>query len=57
MDQLLTFPPDSQLVELCILPLEFCLSKESYARLNRVLMTGLFFLPLCVSPPSLSFPR
>ncbi|BGP09070.1 Calcium channel YVC1 [Rhodotorula toruloides] len=40
------YPAPFNLIELCILPLEFCLSKESYARLNRVLMTGLFFLPL-----------
>lgn len=38
-----------QLIELVIIPLEWVVSKETYARINRVLMSTLFFLPLCVA--------
>lgn len=38
------------LVEITILPLEFVLSKESYATLNRYLMGTIFFIPLaCIA--------
>lgn len=39
-----------QLIELVILPLEFIVSKRTYARINRVLMTTLFIIPMCVHP-------
>jgi len=35
------------LVEICILPLEFVLSTKAYAAINRVLLTVLFFPALC----------
>lgn len=43
------YPAPFNLVELFILPLEWIVSKKTYARINRVLMSFLFFLPLCVS--------
>ncbi|GAA5913307.1 hypothetical protein JCM8208_005205 [Rhodotorula glutinis] len=41
------YPAPFNLVELFILPLEWIVSKKAYARINRVLMSFLFFLPLC----------
>ncbi|ORY54375.1 hypothetical protein BCR35DRAFT_296731 [Leucosporidium creatinivorum] len=35
------------LIEVCILPLEFVLSTKAYAQLNRYLMGTLFCVPLC----------
>lgn len=44
------YPAPFNLVELIILPLEFVVSKQTYARINRVLMTFLFFIPmLCIA--------
>ncbi|GAA6002851.1 uncharacterized protein JCM10292_001338 [Rhodotorula paludigena] len=41
------YPAPFNLIELVIIPLEWVVSKETYARINRVLMSTLFFLPLC----------
>ncbi|SCZ94771.1 BZ3500_MvSof-1268-A1-R1_Chr12-1g03647 [Microbotryum saponariae] len=38
---------DPSLIELLILPLEMILSKEAYKKLNRILMSIVFFIPLC----------
>ncbi|BGP41086.1 Calcium channel yvc1 [Rhodotorula kratochvilovae] len=44
------YPAPFNLVELFIIPLEFVVSRETYARINRVLMGTLFFFPLwCIS--------
>ncbi|GAA6052108.1 hypothetical protein JCM3770_006635 [Rhodotorula araucariae] len=44
------YPAPFNLVELFIIPLEFVISREAYARINRVLMGTLFFFPLwCIS--------
>ncbi|GAA5987011.1 hypothetical protein JCM11641_004418 [Rhodosporidiobolus odoratus] len=40
------YPAPFNLIELFILPLEFFLSAEAYASVNRWLMGGLFFLPI-----------
>lgn len=36
------------LIEAVIAPLEYCISRASYAKLNRVVMSVVFFLPLFV---------
>lgn len=41
------YPAPFNLIELCILPLEFVVSKETYAKLNRWIMSTLFCVPLC----------
>ncbi|TNY22210.1 hypothetical protein DMC30DRAFT_362069 [Rhodotorula diobovata] len=41
------YPAPFNLIELFILPLEFVVSEATYAHINRVLMSFLFFLPLC----------
>ncbi|GAA5988336.1 hypothetical protein JCM10908_002170 [Rhodotorula pacifica] len=44
------YPAPFNLIELFILPLEFVVSKQTYARINRVLMSFLFFIPmLCIA--------
>ncbi|SCV72936.1 BQ2448_6861 [Microbotryum intermedium] len=41
------YPAPFNLFELLILPLELILSREAYKKLNRIIMSILFFLPLC----------
>ncbi|GAA5842733.1 hypothetical protein JCM3766R1_005766 [Sporobolomyces carnicolor] len=42
------YPAPFNLIETFILPLEWVLSRENYAKLNRWLMSFLFCIPLCV---------
>lgn len=48
------YPAPFNLIETFILPLEWVLSRENYAKLNRWLMSFLFCIPLCVVHLSLS---
>ncbi|KAH8913540.1 hypothetical protein BT69DRAFT_1366207, partial [Atractiella rhizophila] len=41
------YPAPFNLIEFVILPLEFVISREAYATINRYLMRVIFFIPLC----------
>ncbi|GAA5881654.1 hypothetical protein JCM16303_005529 [Sporobolomyces ruberrimus] len=42
------YPAPFNLIEIFILPLEWVLSRKTYAKLNRIIMGFLFCIPLCV---------